>query len=82
MTRTRSDAPKTPVVPPPVSYRATALPSGRLMPIEVRIGRRLLRTVAAESAEGRALLREGRVEIAAIQVVGRGPVDRAPTRDH
>ena len=80
--RTRTDAPKAPAVPPPVTYRATALPSGRLMPIEVRIGRRLLRTVAAESMEGRALLREGRVEIATIPADGRAPAAGAPPRDH
>jgi hypothetical protein len=52
------------------------------MPIEVRIGRRLLRTIAADSVEGRALLREGRVEISTIQAAGRAPAPAVPTRDH
>lgn len=46
-----------------VSYRAVELDGGRLMPIEVRLGRRLLRTIPAESEEGRMLLDAGRVEI-------------------
>lgn len=48
--------------PPPVSYRAVELPGGQLLPIEVRLGHRVLRRVAPDSAEGRRLLEEGRVE--------------------
>ena len=49
--------------PPTLTYRAAQLPSGALLPIEVRLGRRVLRTVAPDGAEGRALLRTGKVEI-------------------
>ncbi len=73
--RTRVAAP---APPPVVSYRAASLPSGRLMPIEVRIGRRLLRTIAPESAEARKLLQDGRVEVVAL-VGGRMP---PVPRDH
>jgi hypothetical protein len=47
------------------------------MPIEVRIGRRLLRTISPESAEARKLLQDGRVEVVAL-IAGRMP----PARDH
>lgn len=73
-TRTRTSAA---VTPPLVTYRAATLPSGRLMPIEVRIGRRLLRTIAPESGEGRRLLDEGRVEIVAL-----AGATRRRRRDH
>ncbi len=63
MPRTRTEARKPGPVPPALTYRAATLPSGRLMPIEVRIGRRLLRTIPAESHEGQKLLRDGRVEV-------------------
>lgn len=46
-----------------VHYRAVQLDGGRLMPIEVRLGRRLLRTIPADGEEGRALLASGQVEI-------------------
>jgi hypothetical protein len=46
-----------------VHYRAVQLSGGRLMPIEVRLGRRLLRTIPADGDEGRALLASGKVEI-------------------
>ncbi len=73
MVRLRSREARSPaVIPPAVVYRAAELPSGRLMPIEVRIGRRLLRTIPAESHEGQRLLREGRVEIVvAVAAAGR-----------
>lgn len=48
--------------PPPVTYRAVELPGGQLLPIEVRLGHRVLRTVSPDSEEGRQLLRDGRVE--------------------
>lgn len=54
--------------PPQVTFRAIELPSGDLLPIEVRMGRRVLRFVPPESEEGRRLLSEDRVEIV------RGPV--------
>jgi len=63
MMRPKTQTVRPAVIPPAVSYRATALPSGRLLPIEVRIGRRLLRTIPVESVEARDLLRAGRVEI-------------------
>lgn len=44
-------------------YTALQLPSGRLLPIEVRLGRRVLRVIAPESEEGRRLLASGRVKI-------------------
>ncbi len=44
-------------------YRAIELDGGRLMPIEVRLGRRLLRTIPADSEEGRMLLETGQVQI-------------------
>ncbi|UCF66969.1 MAG: hypothetical protein JSV80_14460 [Acidobacteriota bacterium] len=46
-----------------VDYRAVRLPSGRLLAIEVRVGRRLLRRIASHSDEARRLLRAGLVEI-------------------
>jgi hypothetical protein len=48
--------------PPPVTYRVVELPGGQLLPIEVRLGHRVLRTIAPESREGRKLIEEGRVE--------------------
>ncbi|MDQ7006543.1 MAG: hypothetical protein Q9Q40_04885 [Acidobacteriota bacterium] len=49
--------------PPELHYRAVRLPSGALLPIEVRLGRRLLRTLPADSPEALRLLEAGRVEI-------------------
>ncbi len=54
-----------PEPPPELSYRAVALPNGALLPIEERLGRRLIRTLAPTSDEGRQLLEDGRVEIVA-----------------
>jgi hypothetical protein len=48
--------------PPPVTYRAVELPGGQLLPIEVRLGHRVLHTVPPDSPEGRDLLASGRVE--------------------
>jgi hypothetical protein len=48
--------------PPPVTYRAVELPGGRLLPIEVRLGHRVLRTIPPQSEEGRRLIEQGRVE--------------------
>ena len=42
-------------------YRAFVLDDGTLLPIEERVGRRLLRTVPPNSREGRALVEEGLV---------------------
>ncbi len=62
--RTGAGSPPPPGDPPPrFTYRALRLPSGRLLAIEERIGRRLTRTIRPESPEGRSLLREGRVEV-------------------
>jgi hypothetical protein len=57
---------------PDVHYRAVQLDAGRLMPIEVRLGRRLLRTIPADSDEGLALLASGRVEIVSFRDWERG----------
>ena len=55
---------QSPAEPPPgLSYHALRLPSGELLPIEVRLGRRLLRTIDPRSEEGRRLLRQGRVDL-------------------
>jgi hypothetical protein len=43
------------------TYRAALLGDGSVLPIEERLGRRILRTIEPESAEGRALLQEGQV---------------------
>ncbi|MBP7149044.1 MAG: hypothetical protein KBD01_16065 [Acidobacteria bacterium] len=61
------------VPPPALSYRAVVLPSGQHMPIEVRLGRRLLRTIDPHSDEGVRLLRSGRVVL--IPARGAHPVD-------
>ncbi|GEM_PF-5041961 len=62
--RTGSGPIPPPADPPPrFTYRALRLPSGRLLAIEERIGRRLARTIRPESPEGRALLQEGKVEV-------------------
>lgn len=44
-------------------YRATVSGDGRPGPIELRLGRRLLRTVNPESDEGRDLLEQARVDL-------------------
>jgi hypothetical protein len=44
-------------------FRATLTGDGNPGPIEVRIGRRLVRIVEPETDEGRTLLDEGRVEL-------------------
>jgi hypothetical protein len=48
---------------PRATYSAVRLSSGKLLPIEVRLGRRVLRYIPAESAEGKRLIAEERVEI-------------------
>ncbi len=64
MTRPHPKSRRVPDDPPPeLSYRAVTLPSGTLLPIEVRLGRRLLRTLPPDSDEGRLLLSEGLVDI-------------------
>jgi hypothetical protein len=77
--RTRTTVVRRAAAPPAVSYRAAELPSGRLMPIEVRIGRRLLRTIPAESSEGKRLIEGGRVEIVVMRAAGAA---RKVGRDH
>ena len=49
--------------PPGVTYRAVQLASGRLLPIEARLGSRVLRFITTDSDEGRRLIEDGRVEI-------------------
>lgn len=51
------------VPPPDVAYSSVELPNGRLLPIEVRAGARVLRFVPPDSPEGRRLLASGRVTI-------------------
>ena len=48
---------------PRTTYSAVRLSSGKLLPIEVRLGRRVLRYIPAESVEGKRLLAEQRVEV-------------------
>jgi hypothetical protein len=48
---------------PRVTYHAVMLPSGACLPIEVRVGARVIQRVAADSAQGRELLRSGLVDI-------------------
>jgi hypothetical protein len=43
------------------TYRAALMGDGSVLPIEERLGRRLLRTIEPDSNEGRRLLRDGRV---------------------
>jgi hypothetical protein len=43
------------------TYRAALLGDGSVLPIEERLGRRILRTIEPESAEGRRLLGAGQV---------------------
>ncbi len=63
MVRPKVSTPSARGTAPDVRYRAVRLDAGRLMPIEVRLGRRLLRTIPADSAEGLALLASGKVEV-------------------
>ena len=63
MVRPKVSTPPARGAAPDVHYRAVQLDAGRLMPIEVRLGRRLLRTIPADGDEGRALLASGKVEI-------------------
>jgi hypothetical protein len=63
MVRPKVSTPAARGAAPDVHYRAVQLDEGRLMPIEVRVGRRLLRTIPADSDEGLALLSSGKVEI-------------------
>jgi hypothetical protein len=45
------------------SYRAALLGDGCVLPIEERLGRRLLRTIEPASSEGRRLLGSGQVSL-------------------
>lgn len=49
--------------PAGLTYRSVQLASGRLLPIEARLGARVLRFITVDSEEGRRLIDEGRVEI-------------------
>lgn len=62
---------------PAVTYRCFALPSGELLPIEERLGRRVLRRIDPESPLGRRLLAAQRVVV----VDAHGMKDEVP-RDH
>lgn len=55
-----------------LSYRALRLPSGELLPIEVRLGRRVLRTILPETHEGQSLLSGGHVQIVDQSELDRG----------
>ncbi len=48
---------------PTIRYRAVRLPSGDLLPIEARLGRRVIRTIDPGSDEGRRLLAARRVDL-------------------
>lgn len=72
MVRPKISTPAARGTAPDVHYRAVQLAGGRLMPIEVRLGRRLLRTIPADSAEGLALLASGQVEIVPYESWERG----------
>ncbi len=72
MVRPRVSAPAARDTAPEVRYRAVQLDGGRLMPIEVRLGRRLLRTIPADGDEGQALLASGKVEIVPYSAWERG----------
>ncbi len=72
MVRPRVSTPAARGTAPEVHYRAVQLDGGRLMPIEVRLGRRLLRTIPADSEEGLALLASGRIEIVSYSAWERG----------
>lgn len=61
MARTNQRAGRPPS--PEVHYRAVVLPGGGMLPIEARVGRRLLRTIPVDSEEAKALLAGGSVEI-------------------
>lgn len=62
--------------------RAILLRDGTAGPIEVRLGRRLLKLVSPESAEGRLLLDEGRVDLVGPdgERLGRIPIEEARGR--
>lgn len=62
---------------PAVTYRCFALPSGELLPIEERLGRRVLRRIDPESPLGRRLLAAQRVVV--VEARGDGG---AVARDH
>jgi hypothetical protein len=49
--------------PPALTYRCVELPSGERLPVEERLGRRLLRRIPAECDEARALFAEERVTL-------------------
>lgn len=72
MVRPKLSIPSARATAPDVLYRAVQLDEGRLLPIEVRLGRRLLRTIPADSDEGLALLASGKVEIVPYSAWERG----------
>ncbi len=62
--------------------RAILLGDGTAGPIEVRLGRRLMRLVPPDSREGRRLLGEGRVDLIGPdgERLGRIPIEEARRR--
>ena len=66
---------------PAPTYRCVVLPSGDLLPIEERLGRRLLRMIPPDCDEGRALLDEDRVTLVR-RPFGEGGRRREPPTDH
>jgi hypothetical protein len=66
---------------PAPTYRCVVLPSGDLLPIEERLGRRLLRMIPPDCDEGRALLDEERVTLVR-RPFGEGGRRREPATDH
>lgn len=66
----------------PKTYSAVLLGNGSVLPVEERLGRRLLRTLSADSPEARALLARGHVTLrqADGRVLGSLPLSRALER--
>ena len=62
------------------TYRAALLGDGSVLPIEERLGKRILRTIQPESSEGRGLLRSGRVVLLRESEEWREPIESALER--
>jgi hypothetical protein len=62
------------------TYRAALLGDGSVLPIEERLGRRILRTIEPESAEGRRLLGAGQVVLRGEGEEWREPIDEVLER--
>lgn len=62
------------------TYRAALLGDGSVLPIEERLGRRILRTIEPESSEGRRLLGAGQVILRGETEEWREPIDEVLER--